>query len=316
MRLWLCVLTLFLAGSATAGNKAPPIAGEWPPVEIAQDIYVIHGPLGVPTPENQGFMNNPGFVITDAGVVVIDAGGSVQVGELLIGEIRKVTDKPVVATFATHIHGDHWLGNQAIEETWPDAVHYGHPHMIEQVEEGAGISWIEMSMDLTKGAIAGTRVVGAESPVDHGDTVKVGGISFKMIHNGKAHTDTDIMIQVVERDTLFLGDNCANGRLLRLEHGSYKGIIEVLDMALQTGVSVYVPGHGLTGDKSVPATYREYFSIVYAEARKGYENELSDFEVKPLLLPKVAKWQDWNGFDNIIGKHAVGAYAEIEAADF
>jgi len=46
-------------------------------------------------------------VITDHGVVIIDTGGSFQVGEMIVKKIKALTDKPVVAVFNTHIHGDH-----------------------------------------------------------------------------------------------------------------------------------------------------------------------------------------------------------------
>jgi glyoxylase-like metal-dependent hydrolase (beta-lactamase superfamily II) len=33
--------------------------------------------------------------------------------------------------FNTHVHGDHWLGNQAIVERYPAVKIYAHPNMIE-----------------------------------------------------------------------------------------------------------------------------------------------------------------------------------------
>ncbi len=110
---WFLVLVL-IAGVAYALQKALPIRGAWTPEQIAPGVYVIHGPTELPSPDNQGFMNNPAFIVTDAGVVVVDPGSSVQVGEMVLERIGQVTDKPVLAVFNSHIHGDHWLGNQAI----------------------------------------------------------------------------------------------------------------------------------------------------------------------------------------------------------
>jgi glyoxylase-like metal-dependent hydrolase (beta-lactamase superfamily II) len=55
-------------------------------------------------------------VVTGAGVVVLDTGGSLQIGQMAIRMIRQVTHKPVVAVFNSHYHGDHWLGNHAFAE--------------------------------------------------------------------------------------------------------------------------------------------------------------------------------------------------------
>ncbi len=83
--------------------------------KISNHVYVIHGPLELPNETNEGFMNNPAFIVTDDGVVVIDPGSSVHTGNMLLREIRKVTELPVIAVFDTHVHGDHWLGNDAIK---------------------------------------------------------------------------------------------------------------------------------------------------------------------------------------------------------
>ena len=124
MRSWLLLLML-VAGAAYALQKAAPLRGEWNPEQIAPGVYVIHGPTELPSPSNQGFMNNPAFIVTDAGVVVIDPGSSVQVGEMVLARIGRITDKPVLAVFNTHVHGDHWLGNQAIRARYPDVPIYG-----------------------------------------------------------------------------------------------------------------------------------------------------------------------------------------------
>ena len=128
------ILSLFIISpisvSADALKKGPPLAAKYQADKITEAVYVIHGPVADPNVENQGFMNNPAFVLTDAGVVVIDPGNSVQSGEMVIKKIREVTGQPVVAAFSSHIHGDHWLANQAVKEKYPKVKIYGHPAMI------------------------------------------------------------------------------------------------------------------------------------------------------------------------------------------
>ena len=130
-RFWLLGMVV-LVGAAYALQKAGPLKGSWAPEEVAPGVHVIHGPRELPNPGNQGFMNNPAFLVTDNGVVVVDPGSSVQVGEMVLERIAQVTDKPVLAVFNSHIHGDHWLGNQAIKQAYPDAVIYAHERMIER----------------------------------------------------------------------------------------------------------------------------------------------------------------------------------------
>jgi len=314
-RNWLLGL-LLLAGAAYALQKAGPIRGDWAPEQVAPGVYVIHGPTEVPSPSNQGFMNNPAFVVSDEGVVVIDPGSSVQVGEMVLGRIEQITDKPILAVFNSHIHGDHWLGNQAIRTKYPEAPIYGHQRVEPKVQAGAGRQWLELMLSLTENATAGTEVVGPDHPVKDGDELAIGGLTYRVMNNDKAHTDTDIMLHVKERNVIFLGDNAGHGRILRLEGGSFVGNIAALDNALATGAAVFVPGHGRTGGSEVAQRYRDYLDTLYATVQQGVEDGLADFEIRPLLMPKLEPWQQWAGFDIELGPHISGAYLEAEAAAF
>jgi len=297
-------------------DKAPPLAADYQAEQVAEGVYVIHGPLGVPSAGNQGFMNNPAFVVTGAGVVVIDPGSSVQVGEMVLTHVRKVTGQPVVAVFDTHVHGDHWLGNQAIAEAFPDARIYAHPRMRERVEQGAGEQWLEVMMNMTEGATAGTRVVNANTPVDEGTEIRIGDVTFRILHDGKAHTDNDIMILLPERSVIFLGDNAGHGRMLRLNDASLAGNMAALERALASGAKVFVPGHGRTGGPEAASEYRDYLVALYEGVKELFEEEISDFEMKPRLLPKLTRWKDWVDFDSLVGSHVSIAYLEVEAEAF
>ena len=313
--LWAFLALSFFSHSLMA-EKAPPLKAQYKARQVADGVYVIHGPKGVPSPQNQGFMNNPAFMLTDEGVVVVDPGSSVQVGEMVLAQIRKITDKPVVAVFDTHVHGDHWLGNQAIFEAFPKVKIYAHPKMMERVEQGAGAQWLEVMMDMTKGATDGTRVVSANSPVDEGSVISIGGLDIHVLHDGKSHTDTDIMLHLPARGVIFLGDNAGYGRMLRLNDGSFTGNIRNLNRALATGAKVFVPGHGPTAGPEAATEYRDYLQAVYDGVKGYFEDDLSDFEIKPKLLPKLARWKDWTDFDSLVGSHISLAYLEVEAAEF
>lgn len=313
--IWL-VTALLVAGTAYALQKAGPLRGAWSPEQVAPGVYVIHGPTELPTPDNQGFMNNPAFVVTDNGVVVLDPGSSVQVGEMVLERIEEVTDKPVLAVFNSHIHGDHWLGNQAIREKYPDVPIYGHERVGPKVIAGAGTEWVELMLRLTENATAGTEIVKPDRPVKDGDVIEVDGLAYEIMNNDKAHTDTDIMVYIADRDVIFVGDNAGHQRILRLEGGSFPGNVEALENALQTDAKVFVPGHGPSGGREVAERYRDYLQTVYSAAEAGVEEGLADFEIRPQLLPKLEPWKDWAGFETELGRHINAAFLEAEMAAF
>lgn len=289
---------------------------DYPLDKITDNVYVIHGPRELPNPENEGFMNNPGLIITTAGVVVVDPGSSKQIGTMVLDKIKSVTDKPVVAVFNTHVHGDHWLGNQAIRDAYPGVKIYGHPRMLERIEAGDGESWITLMENMTKGATKGTMAVGPNNAIEDGMSVTIGDSNFSIVHLGKAHTDTDIMIHAVNESVLFLGDNVGNQRILRVDQGSFRGNIETIDAAMDLNARYHVPGHGQSGGVEVSQGYRDYLDTLYNGVKKHYDEGLSDFEIKPLLLQDMRPWEGWSGFEDEFGKHISLCYLEIEAEDF
>ncbi len=284
--------------------------------QVAAHSYVIHGPMEQPTPTNKAFINNPAFVLTKTGVVVVDPGSSIYVGEMVLRQIRKVTDQPVVAVLNTHVHGDHWLGNDAIHRAYPDAPIYAHPNMIKAVREGAGKTFIDLFNGLTDQALEGTKVAAPTKPLVHGDEVEVGGVHFRIHHHEPAHTHTDIMIEVVEEELMFTGDNANNGRIVRMDDGKFTGNIESLNMALAMGLKTYVPGHGQTAGPELVEAYRSYLQTLYDKVAELFEEGMSDFEMKEQVNATLGGYHGWAGYETELGRHISLAYLEVEAAAF
>ena len=284
--------------------------------KVSRHVYVIHGPLELPNENNEGFMNNPAFIVTDNGVVVIDPGSSVHTGNMLIREIHKITDKPVIAVFDTHVHGDHWLGNDAIQRAYPEADIYAHHKTISMIDNGEGQSWLDLMHDMTKGATDGTSIVNARDALKGGEDLTIGGHQFQIIHYGQAHTVTDIMILYKEDNVLFTGDNVTNKRIIRMVDASFKGSIETIDKVKSLQPAIVVPGHGKTGGLELLDNYQSYLSIIYRNVSKYFEQDMSDFEMKPIIHGELSDYHNWSGYEDELGKHISGAYLEVEAAAF
>ncbi|MDH5446724.1 MAG: MBL fold metallo-hydrolase [Gammaproteobacteria bacterium] len=307
----LAVIGLIISTGVSA-KEIPDYKAE----KIASRTYVIHGPAGMPSPENQGFMNNPVFTITKAGVVVIDPGSSLYTGRMVLRQIRKVTDKPVTHVLSTHIHGDHWLGNQAFSDVFPKAVLMAHPNMITQAKAGADKQWLKLMSTLTKGATDGTKAVIPEKSVDEAYQFKSGGMSFRILAPRRAHSGTDVMVHIVEEDVLVLGDNVFHQRIGRMDDATFRGNIKACDVAIKLGAKVYVPGHGPTGSVKIVKKFRHYLSTIYETVKVLVDEGMSDFEMKPRVVAKLKPYHKWNGFNDQIGKHVSLAMLEAEQAAF
>lgn len=301
-----------LASMPVLAKESLGIMDKYEAIKIAEHSWGVFGPLTQPNTENKGFMNNPVFVITNKSVVVIDPGSSVQVGRALLKKIRKQTDKPVTHVFNSHVHGDHWLGNQAFLEENPEVKIYAHPEMIKEAEAGEAESWISLMDTLTEGATKGTKAILPNITLENSQEVKIDNITIKAHLNKHAHTKTDAMYEIIEDKVLITGDNTFNNRMPRLDDGSYVGNMAAMDLGLGLDIKVVVPGHGPVGNKELLSNFRDFLYIIYDTSKKLLEDDMEAFEMKPLIVKKLEKYQTWDSFDGSIGKLISVAVLEAE----
>lgn len=314
---YLASIILFLSAmqlplSASAGTPVPDKAAE----KISDHVYVIHGPTSFPNPENLGFMNNPAIVIGSDSVAILDPGSSLESGRMVLRQVAKLTDKPVTMVINSHIHGDHWLGNQAIREQYPDVKLYAHPEMIKKAKESEARVWVEMMDTLTEGATAGTVAVIPENTLENGQELKVGGLTLRIHIVPAAHSYTDVMTEVVEDSLLYTGDNVTYKRLPRFDDGTFRGSIAACDHALSLNLKHYVPGHGPSGGPEVIESFRTYTKTLYDSAAEMYEEGMADFEMKDEISNKLEPFHAWSGYDEFLGKTISLAIIEAEKASF
>jgi glyoxylase-like metal-dependent hydrolase (beta-lactamase superfamily II) len=310
MRVTPLLAALAFSGAVLAGPQ--DAVRPYPAQKVHANTYVIHGPQGVPSVENQSFMNNPAWIVTNDGVVVIDPGSSVQAGRMVMAQLKKTTKKPVTHVFNTHVHGDHWLGNQAVLEVYPKATIIGHPDMIKGAKEGADAFWIKLMSDLTKGYTDGTRAEIPTVEAADGQEFKIGGKTFRIHSSTDGHSKTDLMIEVVEDRILFTGDNVLARQVMNLRDGTFKGVIKETERALALDAKLYVPGHGKSGNRKLVEEQKAWFDILLPEVRRMYDEGMSDFEMKPVLAEKLKAFKNWAEWDANLGPMISLAILEIE----
>ena len=320
MTAWYCRLMLGMVWCSSVLAHTPaglPEDGELVVRKITEHVYIAHGPQAFPNPQTAGYMNNPGFILTRDGVVVVDPGSSVQIGRRLLQSIRSVTGKPIVAAFNTHVHGDHWLGNQAIRESFPQATIYSHQRMLEHVEAGAGEEWIDLFSRLTDGATDGTKVTKPDIGLEGGEVIPIGDLSFRIIHTGKAHSDNDIMIELPADSVLFTGDIVTNRRIqsARPADSDIFGQIHAVEVALATNSRWYLPGHGQSGGQEIVEQQLEFLQRLLSSVQRYYDQGMSDFEMVELVKKDLSAYSDWYNFDEL-GRVIAHIYLKVEEKAF
>lgn len=298
------------------GPPVPDIA----PTQLSPRVWYILSPDGFPTPENRGMMANIAFAVTSAGVVVLDSGSSLQIGQMAIRMIRRVTDKPVVAIFNSHYHGDHWLGNDAFVRAFGrDLPIYSLAKTQEMILGAQGNAWRSLLERWTNQSTVGTQVVAPNRVVQAGQEVRIGDLTFRMHHYGTAHTPSDLCVEVVQEKVTAVGDIAMTNRIANMDDGSYPGTFKYYQaLARAAGEQLWLPGHG-EARRDLLQTYGQFMAGIWEPCLQAVKDGKSEAEAKAMVLrdPRVAaRARSMQGFEGNIGKYVSLAYLEAEKEAF
>lgn len=312
------ILCVVMKVSLAHDARAPSSIEDYPLDRVSKSIYVVHGLHQLPDPKNRGFMNNPAAILTRNGVIIVDPGSSREIGRQLLKKVRTVTNKPVIAVFNTHVHGDHWLGNHGIREVYPKVPIYAHARMIERANAGEGDEWVGRFMRMTKGAVADTKAVIPNIGLKGGETLNLDGVTLRIQYAGHAHSDNDITIEVVDDKALFCGDIVNNKEILNSavpQDASYRGSILAIKTMLNGPASLFIPGHGRTGGREVPESALRFLERLRGSVIKHYKQGLSDYEMKDSVIKELNEYSGWYNFHEM-GRVISFVYQEVEKENF
>jgi len=303
-------------GDFIEGGPVPDIA----PQQLSKHVWTIFATDGFPTPENHGMMSNVTFVVTSAGVVILDSGSSLQIGQMAIRMIKKVTPLPVIAVFNTHVHGDHWLGNHAFAQAYGEQLPiYALAETMNLIKGYEGNLWRSLMERWTNQATAGTKVVAPNTEVKHGQTLQFGDVTLKMHFYGKAHTSADLCVQVLQDQITAVGDIAMANRIANIDDGSYPGTFKYFkELAAGAGKQLWLPGHG-EATFDLLDTYGKFLAGIWEPCQQAIKDGKSEAEAKAMVLadPRVAsRAKTMLGFDSNIGKYTSLAYLEAEKEAF
>jgi len=243
---------VFLLLTASAVHAAPDMAKlqkQYPPApvemslrQVSERVYYVQGAAGTAV-ENEGFVSNAGVVVTDKGVIVVDALGTPSLAAMLLDRIRKITDKPVTKVFMTHYHADHIYGLQVFKEQGAEIIApAGVLDYLNSPEAEARLEERRFSLD--PWVNDKTRLVGPDVYVRKKTTLEIGDVRITLMPVGAAHSDGDMTIYVEPDRVLFSGDIIFEGRVPYLGDADTRLWLETLRQMETSGLVALVPGHG------------------------------------------------------------------------
>jgi glyoxylase-like metal-dependent hydrolase (beta-lactamase superfamily II) len=251
-----------------APQTGPEIATPPPTLHrLAAGVYAALGDTG----RGSEGRPNAGFVVTDSGVVVIDALASPRQGEELVQAIRSVTPRPIKWLILTHHHPDHHFG--AVVFCRLGARVIAHPDRRVLASEGGEdaliADWVRLvGLDAMRGFEFADV---PDRPITGTDTLRLGGRMLIISHPGAAHSAGDLMVWLPRERILFAGDVLVEDGVTMVVDGSSGRLLRALAIIDSLQPRSVVPGHGAIPARptALVARTREYITGLRSAMRSA-----------------------------------------------
>ncbi|MBE7369277.1 MBL fold metallo-hydrolase [Ramlibacter pallidus] len=285
---WAGFVFALAAALATAQEAPRKVA----PQQVSPSAWFVQGEAALGSPANRNFISNAGFVVTPAGVVVVDALGSPQLARELLAEIARVTPQPVTHVVVTHYHADHVYGLQEFRKAGAKIV--AHRAALEYLNSETARQRLEVSRtDLAPWIDAQTQLVEPDQWITAATELVVGGVRLQLQPVGPAHTPEDLVVMFPAERVLFAGDMVFRGRIPFVGQADSRQWIAALDALLKLDPRVVVPGHGAlsTSARQDLELTRDYLAYL-REAMGAAARDMEPFD-------DAYARTDWSRFEHL-----------------
>ena len=223
-----------------------------------------------------------GIIVTNEGVLVVDALGSEAVGRAERESIASVIKQPVRYVVNSSFHDQYSKGNLA----YPDIFKIGHENyragLVEQMQRG-GASADEQRSRLPTATFRDRM------------TLHFGGKEIQILYFGRAHTTGDSVVFVPQDRIAYLSELFFCDEFPNMAQGYGVSWLRVLDAVQALEADIFVPGHGpVPGDPKNTRASLGRLKQVLVDTRDAILREIGrgateDQAVAAVKLPQYEK---------------------------
>jgi rhodanese-related sulfurtransferase/glyoxylase-like metal-dependent hydrolase (beta-lactamase superfamily II) len=234
------------------------------PQEVIPGVWSAIGATAPGTYENSGHNNNLSFVITDDGVLVVNAGDNYLLAQSLHDEIRKRTSQPVKYVVLENSQGHAMHGSKYWKEQGATII--AHRDAATEIAKN-GYETLAVMRARARDKAFRTELVLPDKTFDDRLDLNMGSWKMQVLHLGSSHSHGDTMVWLPEKKLVIAGDTAFHVRMLPVFEDTDTGKwVETWDKFEALGAEIVIPGHGGPTDmKTVRKWTRDY--LVYLRGK-------------------------------------------------
>jgi cyclase len=258
-------------------------------VEVSKNAFFAQGKVSFFENGNLNeIQSNNGWIVFDDFVLVIDSNFPAS-ADLLYGEIRKRTDKPISLVFNTHHHGDHLYGNNFwVQKGATPIAFVGVVDEIKKYETGyfGGKPGRWESVQQVRSDLKGHNLYPPSVTFVKKNILQDKHAQVELIHLGIGHTYGDAVAWMPKEKIVFVGDACLNGPYNLFRDAHIQSWINTLEVMKSYEPIMVIGGHGQIGNEASISNQQSYLKQVlqWVKNEKRLSNDWTIIREKLFIL--------------------------------
>ena len=227
------------------------------PQKVAEGVWSAIGATEPPSYENSGHNNNLSFIVSDDGVLVVNAGDNYLLARALHEEIKAITDQPVKYVVLENGQGHAAMGSAYWKEQGATII--AHVDALAELQSH-GDAILERVLRRSRDKGMGTVLVLPDETFEEHKVIQMGDRRIELLLLGPAHSPGDISVWLPQQKLVIAGDIAFHQRMLPVfEHTDTAAWIETWKNFEALGAEIVIPGHGTPTDMATVTRYtRDY----------------------------------------------------------
>ena len=302
-RVAILLVSAAIAAIVAASEVAAPVAAAQNPEphtgqpavvkQIAPDLYFFY----------DFDSSNSVFLVTDAGVLVIDTREHPRAAQDLIARIRKVTDKPIKWVINSHFHGDHTYGNAAFQAAGATFVAQQETARIMKLVQPKEMTRRQDYFKENKYDPNEVKLILADVTFDNQMSIYLGGREIRLMYFGPGQQSGDTFVLFPHDRALFTPGAFARHSMPNMAFTpDVESWIKLLSqVAARNDYDYILPAHGDVAHREDIKELQSMLADEYATVKDAVAKQMPLEEAQAkLTFPQYKDWRNYERLKNEI----------------